>query len=131
MRILDEPVDLSVLLPTASAVVGYASAGLVSTVLMAGVPMLLIPVYLEQELTAECARRAGIAVVVHARQRLKLKECAAAISAVLAIRAVSASRAATGRAFWNAATAGQVIRALLTSRDAEPRVRESTDPGIA
>jgi len=61
LRMLAEPVDLG-LLASADAVVGYGSAGLASTALQAGAPMLLFPNYLEQKLTTARAVRLGAAI---------------------------------------------------------------------
>jgi UDP:flavonoid glycosyltransferase YjiC (YdhE family) len=62
-RVLTAPVQLEDLLPSASVVVGYASAGIVSSSLQAGVPMLLFPTYLEHQLTSMRAAASGAAVV--------------------------------------------------------------------
>jgi UDP:flavonoid glycosyltransferase YjiC (YdhE family) len=62
-RVLTTPVLLDELLTTASAVVGYSSAGLVSNSLQAGVPQLLFPTFLEHQLTAARATHLGAAVV--------------------------------------------------------------------
>jgi UDP:flavonoid glycosyltransferase YjiC (YdhE family) len=62
-RVLATPVLLDELLTTASAVVGYASAGLVSNSLQMGVPQLLFPTFLEHQLTAARAVRLGTAMV--------------------------------------------------------------------
>ncbi len=60
-RILAEPVDLG-MLTRADVVVGYGSAGVVSTALQAGAPLLLFPNYMEQQLNAERAVRLGAAI---------------------------------------------------------------------
>jgi UDP:flavonoid glycosyltransferase YjiC (YdhE family) len=62
-RLTTEPVDLGTLLPTADAVVNYSSAGVVAAALQAGVPLLLFPSHLEQQLTAERAEGLGAAAV--------------------------------------------------------------------
>jgi UDP:flavonoid glycosyltransferase YjiC (YdhE family) len=64
-RVLNEPVQLDELLAGANVVVCYASAGLVSGSLQAGVPMLLFPTFLEHQLTAMRAERMRAAIVCH------------------------------------------------------------------
>jgi len=67
LRIMTDPVDLDLLLPTSDAVVSYSSAGLVSTALLAGAPLLLFPTFLEHQLTAARAAQVGAAVIYHGR----------------------------------------------------------------
>jgi UDP:flavonoid glycosyltransferase YjiC (YdhE family) len=62
LRIFTEPLELDELLPDANVVVSYGSAGLVSSALQAGVPLLLFPKFLEQQMNSECATKLGAAV---------------------------------------------------------------------
>lgn len=62
-RVFAAPVLLDEMLARASVVVGYASAGVVSASLQAGVPMLLFPTFMEHQLTAVRAETLGTAIV--------------------------------------------------------------------
>jgi UDP:flavonoid glycosyltransferase YjiC (YdhE family) len=63
LRIFTEPLELGELLTGASAVVSYGSAGLVSSALQAGAPLLLFPKFLEQHLNSSRAARLGAAIM--------------------------------------------------------------------
>lgn len=63
LRIFSEPLELGELLTGASAVVSYGSAGLVSSALQAGAPLLLFPKFLEQHLNSSRAARLGAAIM--------------------------------------------------------------------
>jgi UDP:flavonoid glycosyltransferase YjiC (YdhE family) len=60
-----KPVDVSVLLPDADAIVGYGSLGLIAESLLRGVPMLLVPLQVEHHLNSLKAEELGAAVVVN------------------------------------------------------------------
>jgi UDP:flavonoid glycosyltransferase YjiC (YdhE family) len=74
LRIFTEPLELDELLRGAHAVVSYGSAGLVSSALQAGVPLLLFPKFLEQHLNSARAVRIGAAIIysgVPTREKVK------------------------------------------------------------
>ena len=58
------PVDVSVLLPDADAVVGYGSLGLIAESLLYGAPMLLVPSQVEHHVNAMKAAELGAAEIV-------------------------------------------------------------------
>jgi UDP:flavonoid glycosyltransferase YjiC (YdhE family) len=99
LRVLSAPVDLEHLLPTASLVIGYASAGLVSSSLQSGVPMLLFPNFLEHQLTGMCAERMGAAVVCLVTPTRDLMK--RSLNAMLANPAYRNSAKAFGRRYRN------------------------------
>jgi UDP:flavonoid glycosyltransferase YjiC (YdhE family) len=63
LRIFTEPLELDELLRGANAVVSYGSAGLVSSALQAGAPLLLFPKFLEQYMNSWQAVRLGAAII--------------------------------------------------------------------
>lgn len=52
LRISVEPIDFTALLPVANAVVGYGNSGFSTQALLAGVPLLMCPRYVEQSMFA-------------------------------------------------------------------------------
>lgn len=58
------PVDISVLLRDADAVIGYGSTGLIAESLLRGVPMLLVPLQVEHHLNAIKATETGAALLI-------------------------------------------------------------------
>lgn len=69
LRISTTPLAFESLLSSADAFVNYGSSGAVSQALLAGVPLLLAPLYVEQYLTAKRAEAIGAAVVVETNRR--------------------------------------------------------------
>jgi len=65
LRIYTTPVALDSLLPEANLIVAYGS-GTVASALLAGIPLLLIPRWAEQYLTARCVESLGAGLVVRA-----------------------------------------------------------------
>ncbi len=66
LRILPEAVALEYLLPTADLVIGYG-AGTIASTLLAGVPMMLVPLHSEQYLSALRVETLGAGVVVRGK----------------------------------------------------------------
>jgi UDP:flavonoid glycosyltransferase YjiC (YdhE family) len=64
LSVRNTPVDVSVVLPDADAVVGYGSMGLIAESLLRGVPMLLVPLQVEHHLNAMKAAQLGAAAIV-------------------------------------------------------------------
>jgi UDP:flavonoid glycosyltransferase YjiC (YdhE family) len=62
-RLFSEPIELESLLAQADAVVGYGSAGMIANALLAGAPLMLFPVFMEQNLNATRAAQVGAAIV--------------------------------------------------------------------
>ncbi|GBG12760.1 two-component system sensor histidine kinase/response regulator [Novimethylophilus kurashikiensis] len=62
-RIVDELIKLDHLLPTCDLAINYAGHGFVSDVLMAGVPLLLMPMHLEQYLMGQRVMAIGAGIV--------------------------------------------------------------------
>jgi UDP:flavonoid glycosyltransferase YjiC (YdhE family) len=80
--ICDFPVDIDALLPRATLVVSHGGAGLTTQSLMAGVPLLLIPRFVEQEMSATRIAELGAARVVGAqRSAIHLKSALANVLA--------------------------------------------------
>ena len=74
MQVSAEPVKLEPLLADADLIVSYAGAGLLSQALLAGVPLLLLPYFREQELNALAVERHGAAEWIrnrHVTQRFE------------------------------------------------------------
>ncbi|MCX7628598.1 MAG: hypothetical protein N2Z69_09365 [Methylophilaceae bacterium] len=81
-RILPKPLRLGAVLPECDLAVSYAGHGYVSAVLMAGVPLLLLPVHLEQFLTARNVQAIGAGRLVNPEQAAP--DYGALLSAMLA-----------------------------------------------
>ncbi len=64
LRLLEGPADLDAVLARARVVVGYASHGLTAAALLAGKPLLMMPMHHEQYLTAKRVEDAGAGLVV-------------------------------------------------------------------
>ena len=64
VAVLDHPVALGPLLEEADAMIGYASFGTVTETLLKGVPLLMIPVTVEQYLCARSVTTIGAGVVI-------------------------------------------------------------------
>lgn len=60
LRIVSGPVRLEALLPSCELLINHASAGLCCATAMAGVPMLMLPLHVEQLMFARAVGRAGI-----------------------------------------------------------------------
>ncbi len=60
LRISPSPLNLDALLPTCDLMINHASAGLCCAVAMAGVPMLMLPLHIEQLMFARAVGRAGM-----------------------------------------------------------------------
>jgi UDP:flavonoid glycosyltransferase YjiC (YdhE family) len=74
LRMFTEPLELDVLLAGAHCVVSYGSAGLVSSALQAGAPLLLFPKFLEQHLNSARATRLGAGIIfpgIPTREKVK------------------------------------------------------------
>jgi UDP:flavonoid glycosyltransferase YjiC (YdhE family) len=69
LDMLDRPADLRAVLPHCRLVVGYAGHNLTAETLLAGKPMLLLPVHLEQDLTAQNVVRLGAGLAVRPGER--------------------------------------------------------------
>jgi UDP:flavonoid glycosyltransferase YjiC (YdhE family) len=68
LKIYDFPVDITALLPRANLVITHGGAGLTTQALMAGVPLLIIPRFVEQEMSARRVAELGAGVVVGAQR---------------------------------------------------------------
>ena len=68
MQVSREPVRLGPLLKDADLVVSNAGAGLCAQSLLAGVPLLLLPHFMEQYLNARAVARSGAAAWIHGRK---------------------------------------------------------------
>lgn len=71
LRISVEPIDFTALLPVANAVVGYGNSGFSTQALLAGVPLLMCPRYVEQGMFASRVADlgAGICLDLHANKQ--------------------------------------------------------------
>ena len=69
VRVLGESVDLQALLPTADLCLCHAGTGLVSRALLAGVPLALLPMQLEQYLIARRLAAGGTAALLSPEER--------------------------------------------------------------
>lgn len=65
VELLDEPADLTVILPQVSVVVSHASMGMAHAGLVAGRPQLVLPHDLEKECTARALDALGVCVSLH------------------------------------------------------------------
>jgi len=68
LKIVANPVNLKVMLQQANLVVSYGGHGVLAESLLVGLPMLVVPQYVEQALNAQCAERLGAAIVVGTRR---------------------------------------------------------------
>lgn len=60
LRVSEKPLRLDNLLPTCDLCINHASAGICSASVLQGVPMLLFPTHIEQEMFARAVCRAGL-----------------------------------------------------------------------
>ena len=67
MQVSLDPVQLKPLLKDTDLVVSNAGVGLLAQALLAGVPLLLLPHYLEQKLNADAVARSGVAAWIPGR----------------------------------------------------------------
>jgi UDP:flavonoid glycosyltransferase YjiC (YdhE family) len=67
-KICDSPIDIDSLLPQASLVVTHGGAGLTTQALAAGVPLLIVPRFVEQEMSARRVAELGAGLVVGAQR---------------------------------------------------------------
>ena len=69
LDMLDRPANLGAILPQCRLVVNYAGHNLTAETLLAGKPLLLLPVHLEQDLTAQSVVRLGAGLSVRPGER--------------------------------------------------------------
>jgi UDP:flavonoid glycosyltransferase YjiC (YdhE family) len=69
LNVLDGPADLRAILPHCRLVIGYGGHNLTAEALLAGKPLLLLPVHLEQDLTAQSVVRLGAGLAVRPGER--------------------------------------------------------------
>ena len=113
MRFVRSPVRLAEAGARADAAVLYGSHGTVSAMLLAGVPMTLFPMHVEQALVARNAARLGAAVVASAQA--PLGEVRAAIAAALGeqrFKAQAAAFAARYRDFTPEKAVARIARGI-------------------
>ena len=71
MRFSNRLIDLSSLIPTANVCVSNGNEGTVAKFLLAGIPQLLAPQYVEAQLTARCVETMGAGLVLRGNQTVQ------------------------------------------------------------
>jgi len=70
VRVFTQPLALSALLDSADLCVGHGGPGFAAAALLAGVPLVLLPMHVEQERIAERLRQQGLALVARDAREL-------------------------------------------------------------